>query len=149
MKLLSGIPAFVVLIAFCFFISAGAVFSASTSAGAVKLDARSMECIKCHEAAVTDNYVTLVGDTGGHDHPVGVDYVSLAGRNPTLMKPLELDPALQLVNGRISCVTCHVPYSESNHLKLAAKRKGMPAIPDPMLTVDNAMSGLCTSCHLK
>ncbi len=149
MKLLSGIPALAGIIALCFFISAGAVFSASSIAGSVKLDSRSKECIKCHKADVTDKHVSIIGDTGGHEHPVGVDYFSLALRNPTLMKPSELVPALTLVNGRISCITCHVPYDESNHLKLAAKRKRMPAIPDPMLTVDNTMSGLCTSCHLK
>lgn len=139
MKLQTGFYAFVLLTA----------FSALSVAGTVKLDLRSMECIKCHEAAITDTNVTLLGGPGGHDHPVGVDYVSLSRNNPTIVKPYDLDPALPLVNGRISCVTCHIPYNESNHLKLAAKRKGMPAIPDPMLTVDNSTSGLCISCHLK
>ena len=139
MKLLTGFYAFILLTA----------FPILSVAGSVKLDSRSKECIKCHKADVTDKHVSLIGDTGGHEHPMGVDYFSLALRNPTLVKPLELVPAVALVNGRISCITCHVSYDESNHLNLAAKRKGMPAIPDPMLTVDNSTSGLCISCHLK
>ncbi|GMR04625.1 MAG: hypothetical protein BMS9Abin23_0526 [Thermodesulfobacteriota bacterium] len=132
------------------FVYLGAVmsFPGPTSAADIVLDRASIECISCHEADVTAESVHVVGGPG-HDHPVGVDYVGLAARVPALVKPSELDPALRLVSGRISCVTCHVPYDKKNHLTLAAKRKEMPAIPDPMLNVDNSGSGLCMSCHLK
>ena len=130
------------------FLAAIALFTA-LPVRAASLDPESEECIKCHETTVGGSTTPLVCHEGGCDHPIGVDYVALASKNPALMDPARLDPGIRLFDGRIGCGTCHVPYDRTNHLKLAEKRKKMPAIPDPMLSVDNTGSGLCMACHLK
>jgi hypothetical protein len=85
------------------------------------------------------------------EHPMGVDYTELSRRNPSLIKPKALDKALRLVDGRISCVTCHVPYDRNNHLDLVQKRRAarLNGGPDPMLSIDNKGSRLCMGCHRK
>ncbi|MBI5641920.1 MAG: hypothetical protein HY954_00430 [Deltaproteobacteria bacterium] len=117
---------------------AGASFAASP------LDRESEECISCHET-VSDSQVCHSGDCG---HAVPSDYALAASKNRGLVRPSALIPAIRLVDNRIACVTCHVEYSKTGHLILAGQRK-QGAVPDPMLSVDNSQSKLCTSCHAK
>jgi len=107
-------------------------------AGPVPLDRDSTECLSCHGK-------TTSFDTANH-HPVGIDYMRV---RPGFKEPVSLDPAIRLINGRIGCATCHIPYGESNHRALAEKRSALPAIADPLLTVDNRKSQLCLACHSK
>ena len=139
MKLIKGI----------IFIAAALLLFTPLAARAVALDAESEECIKCHKTTVGGGTTSLVCHEGGCDHPIGVDYVALASKDPTLRDPSKLDPGIRLFDGKIGCGTCHVPYDRTNHLELSKKRSQMPAIPDPMLSVDNTGSGLCMACHLK
>ncbi len=111
------------------------------------LDRESLDCVNCHDAAVTPGDPFEVCHEEGCDHRIGIDYALAASRDRSLVPPARLNPAIKLVNNRISCVTCHVPYSADNHEVLAGKRKLIPQIPDPMLTVDNAGSALCRGCH--
>src|SRR5574337_204386 len=105
------------------------------------LDPASMECIDCH-AIVSMAVPNEVCHAGSCDHPIGVDYVLLSSQNPALVKPASLNPGVRLVGNKISCVTCHVPYSIDDHEALSQKRSLMPAIPDPMLSIDNTGSAL-------
>lgn len=113
------------------------------------VDKASLECIGCHDAAVSPADPMQVCHEAGCDHRIGVDYAAAASRDRSLAPLASLNPALKLVDNRMSCVTCHVPYSKDNHEALSARRALIPEIPDPMLSVDNAGSGLCLSCHLK
>lgn len=113
------------------------------------LDSESMECISCHETAFSDTFPIQACHQGGCDHPIGIDYAVLAMTNKGLVSPSILDPSVRLLNGKIGCTTCHVPYSQSDHQALSDKRIEIPAIPDPMLSVDNSGSMLCVSCHRK
>ncbi|MBI5588684.1 MAG: hypothetical protein HY889_10025 [Deltaproteobacteria bacterium] len=62
---------------------------------------------------------------------------------------MALNPAIKFSGNMIGCTTCHVPYTNQyEHKTLADKRKN-PSMPDPMLSVDNTESALCTACHLK
>ncbi len=112
------------------------------------LDPASMECIDCH-SIVSMAVPAEVCHAGGCDHPIGVDYALLSSQNPALVKPASLNPGVKLVGNKISCVTCHVPYSNADHEALSQKRSLMPAIPDPMLSIDNTASALCSACHAK
>ncbi len=113
------------------------------------LDSGSKQCIGCHSDAVGGTGASLV-HKGGLSHPVGVDYTGLSSKRPGLKPQEALDPAIKLVDGRIGCVTCHVPYSsETDHRRLAEKRRNSPSAPDPMLSVDNSGSRLCLACHDK
>lgn len=114
----------------------------SLSWAAASIDKASVECMECHEEV--EGTFQHTGDTG---HAVGVDYPLAASRNPGLVKQANLDPAIRLANNNISCVTCHKPYDEATHESLAAERASSAV--DPLLSVDNSKSGLCTACHAK
>lgn len=118
-------------------------------AQAPPIDKESLECISCHDAAVSPADPMQVCHEAGCEHRIGADYTVAASRDRSLAPLASLNPALRLVDNRMSCVTCHVPYSKDDHEALSARRALMPEISDPMLSVDNAGSGLCLSCHLK
>ncbi len=116
--------------------------------GGARLDPASNKCVRCHEGILSG---TMVSHLVAAEHPVGVDYAELSRINSSLVKPKALDKAIRLVDGRISCVTCHVPYDRNNHLDLVQKRRTarQSGGPDPMLSIDNAGSRLCMGCHRK
>lgn len=113
--------------------------------GAYALDPESDHCIRCHREQVPIQFCPLVDC----DHPIGIDYFAASAGNPSLRPPAALSPFIRLPGGRIGCPTCHVPYFPENHSLLAAQRPQYPAIPDPMLVIDNRLSQLCFSCHIK
>lgn len=112
----------------------------------VPLDAASAECVGCHQDAVTVNEPLQVCHQGNCDHPVGVSYVSFSSKNRGLIPPEGLIPEIKLVDGKISCLTCHIPYNAEHEEKAAFKGSFQP---DSLLSVDNTGSKLCTSCHRK
>ncbi len=115
--------------------------------GGAHLGPASTKCVGCHEGVLSGG---VVSHRGGTTHPVGVDYLELSRRNPSLVPPEKLNKAMPLEDGRIGCLTCHVPYDSKNHSELARKRAGMGFDePDPMLSVDNRGSALCMGCHRK
>jgi len=122
------------------------LFFSPLCANGAALDAATRQCIRCHAGEIKAG---IAFHSGGSDHPVGMDYASLAQKNPSLVQASKLNPRLRLENGKIGCLTCHVPYEKTNHRELSKKRGQMPAIPDPMLTIDNSISGLCMACHQK
>ncbi len=132
-----------------------ALFSAAVlmSAGATAeaLDPESIQCLSCHDGALaSDQNIMTVCSEPDCDHPIGVDYVTMASTNYGLRPPYMLDPAIRLIDGSsIGCGTCHVSYSVSNHSTLSALRTQYPTIPDAMLTMDNRVSELCLGCHYK
>ena len=102
--------------------------------GDLRLDPASKECVSCHEA---ERFIKSERAGPVHTpHIIGLDYRSASGRDPTLTRAALLDTALRLIDGKVSCITCHVEYLESAHT-------------GPMLTVDNSGSGLCRKCHKK
>ncbi len=119
------------------------------SARAQTLDRESIDCIGCHETAVSPEAPFLICHEAGCGHEIGLDYAAVAAADRTLAPPASLKDGIRLVDNRISCVTCHIPYSAENHEALSARRALIPEIPDPMLSVDNTASALCLACHLK
>lgn len=90
---------------------------------------RAARCMACHDgsAGAGVQFRMRAGSTPGFDHPVEVDYASAAARNRGL-RPAP-GPGTVLVDGRISCTTCHDGRS--------ALRASL-ARPQPEL---------CLSCH--
>ena len=72
-----------------------------------------------------------------------------AKRNPTLVPPASLDERLVLVNGNVSCITCHTEYDQETHKDFLKDRDKAEAKAYPMLRVDNTGSALCLKCHRK
>jgi predicted CXXCH cytochrome family protein len=78
------------------------------------------DCLACHDG-------TLAGSIGrGKDH---IDVAYLAGKDYNAV----IDRRIILVNGRVTCISCHNPYSTE------AYRLAMP----------NNRSRLCLECHRK
>ncbi len=133
-----------------FFGALFAFLSLCSVADALNIDAKSAECLKCHESMVDPEDPARVCHAAGCSHPVGLDYVAASSSNPGLMPASELGPAIKLVgkgNRYVGCTTCHVAYSKANHEALAAERA--KAAADPMLSTTNERSFLCLGCHLK
>jgi predicted CXXCH cytochrome family protein len=100
------------------------------------IDAYSMRCIECHEERLS-----LAGDgiraaygasngTGMMNHPIGSAYrwmVPNSGLHPASTLPEEVS----LPGGRLSCISCHRPYSQKH---------GVLVAQDPVL---------CFHCHDK
>ncbi|MBE9529493.1 MAG: hypothetical protein IME99_09680 [Proteobacteria bacterium] len=124
--------------------------SLSTAAEALDIDAKSAECIECHETTVDPANPARVCHAAGCNHPLGLDYVAASSANPGLTPASLLGPAIKLVgkgNRYVGCTTCHVAYSKANHETLAAERAEGGA--DPMLSTSNEGSFLCLGCHQK
>lgn len=131
-----GIFSFAILV----FVSDAQAMSRKT----VRLDSATKACMMCHKM-----------DTGKHfgpshtAHLVGMDYVSVAELDPTLVTAGRLDPRIKLVDGRISCITCHREYDAESHRVSDEDRNNADAPMYPFLRVDNRGSGLCLKCHKK
>lgn len=124
------------------------VFAAGPAGGT--MDAETIECLSCHSAELAKEAWQDIIAMPGHDHPIGDDYPALAAKNPGYRPASSLDPNIKLIDSKIGCRTCHVPYgNEETHKSLTGKRKQYPAIPDPMLNMDNRKNELCGACHVK
>ncbi len=107
------------------------------------VDFVSAVCISCHDGMVSANVHFKVWDrndrgaTMNGSHPIGQNYEEIQLHNYRMFAPVDkVQATLKLVNGRVSCVTCHDVFNPNNtdNLKLA---------------VDNRGSKLCFTCHLK
>ncbi len=109
-----------------------------------RLDDATRGCIKCHKMDVGKHF-----GPAHTVHIVGIDYVEAARRSPSLVSAGSLDPRLKLVDGRVSCITCHTEYVQESHTESYMERDNPEATRYPMLRVDNSGSGLCLKCHRK
>ena len=101
------------------------------------IDSVSLECIICHDGVTASEVSISLSDTGvlnhqsGSDHPIGTDYVKYADFNTSYAPANTLPPEVLLVDGKVGCPTCHVPYDEV-HGALVITQEG---------------SKLCFTCH--
>jgi predicted CXXCH cytochrome family protein len=70
-------------------------------------------CTGCHPKSADE-----IGRSGGSpaahaNHPVDVPYPR---ENPDFVPTAELDPKLRLVDGKLSCITCHSPRAANRAL---------------------------------
>jgi predicted CXXCH cytochrome family protein len=96
----------------------------------------SRTCLTCHDGAiaatVTNHLAGAAGAQIGAGHPVGVSYSIAFLRKPSrLQHPAMLDKRINLVDGKVQCVSCHDLSSTSK----------------AMLVMPNRSSALCSSCH--
>ncbi|HLB80279.1 MAG TPA: cytochrome c3 family protein [Dongiaceae bacterium] len=97
------------------------------------IDAYSLRCMSCHDdqAAGDTRVAAAAGATlaaESDNHPVGVKYDE-AARFGGYVPTAEAAAEVFLPDGRIGCVSCHVPY---------ARAHGQPP---------QTRSGLCFACH--
>lgn len=106
-----------------------------------EIDKASADCLECHDDTVSRHerkrIVTGIWDHGidGFSHPIGVRYPD--SKSPLSRKKFtevtEIPPQIKLIDGKISCITCHDPYSTE---------KGQ-------LVISNKRGALCLACHIR
>jgi predicted CXXCH cytochrome family protein len=104
------------------------------------LDSFSAGCLSCHDGKSASNVrATVINNPDRKSvmkmisakHPIGMDYEKYTEINKSLKSLDEMGQSLNLVEGRVSCITCHDPLnSNQNHL-----------------TVSKNGNDLCSSCH--
>jgi predicted CXXCH cytochrome family protein len=97
----------------------------------------SSACLSCHDGTVAGNAMPLPLSETNYDqhfgHPVQVSYEQAYARQPRVyVAPGALDARLQLVDGKVQCVTCHTTSESGIWVKVS---------------LDNR--DLCLGCHLK
>jgi predicted CXXCH cytochrome family protein len=117
-------------------------FKPDTSAMRRQIDPVSRDCLSCHDGSIAKLSAVSVGswthttNLRGYNagiHPIGIDYEESRRRHGGLKAVFAIDKRIKLVEGKVSCASCHDPYSD---------RKGR-------LVMDNRGSRLCLGCHLK
>lgn len=115
-------------------------YRAGKEAG-LRIDSVSRTCLSCHDGSIAVADTVTVGmwehgvpfgrfDPRG-SHPIGVDYLRAFAKNRGLRPMGALNPAIKLVNGKVSCISCHDLYSKEPH----------------KLVMSNSGSRLCLACH--
>lgn len=94
--------------------------------GTVGIDPFSRQCLGCH---TEHGGGRSLGQSGGN-HPIGIPYKNIINAG-LLRQKQQLDKAILLPEGKVSCVSCHNGYS---------KQHGA-------LVKSNHKSALCFACH--
>ncbi|MDH4161903.1 MAG: cytochrome c3 family protein [Nitrospirota bacterium] len=106
----------------------------------VRTDRVSSFCMECHDGTTGQLVAVKNGScrrVSGADspqdrsHPVGINYRAAMAKRGGLHAPEEIVAKIKLVNGRVSCISCHDLYSRNSKL--------LAATP----------TNLCTTCHDK
>ncbi|MBI5492230.1 MAG: hypothetical protein HY893_04770 [Deltaproteobacteria bacterium] len=127
------------------------LFIPSLARATLTFDSQTSECLSCHKEISVDE--SRFCAQLNCDHPFAVDYAAISEKNRGLFPPDELPPEIGLMEGRLmGCPTCHVRFTEADHLALSSERKiwrlDQQGSPDPMLVMDNRRNQLCVSCHV-
>jgi predicted CXXCH cytochrome family protein len=89
-------------------------------------------CLACHDGSIASGQMARAHEGGSGAHPVDVDYhLSHARRPDAFHAPAALPANLRLVDGKVTCTTCH-DGSSSERGKPAVTMRG---------------SAMCFSCH--
>ncbi len=103
-------------------------------------------CISCHDGSVSGNQVM--------SHPVGIDYRRIAAQRPNDYHPVSwVETSIPLVDGRVSCISCHQLKRRAGGMQPVALVTGRNT-PDVCLStrlLHRAPDGrsACLACHIK
>ena len=119
-------------------------FFALDNAGPI--DSVSAECLSCHDGSMgkaapvkaglwqhSDPLMGLGPQSYTGVHPVGIDYEESRMDHDDLKPSSMIPKKIKLVNGKVSCISCHDPYSNNRAQLISTNRNGE----------------LCLGCHDK
>jgi hypothetical protein len=135
----------------------------------ISLDVASDECVQCHNGRDSGHIVVksarsamqFTASGRQSNHPVGMNYDQFVSDQPSSYSPRsELDPNIFFANGKVVCLSCHLPKGKAKNaghradsdLGLARVSYPSPSIRDSCtarktLTVGPRTTDLCLSCH--
>lgn len=131
-----------------------------TATKPVTIDGVSQQCMSCHNGSL-GSHIQIKDATrpmqfssfGSRAHPVGMQYVNYAAQRPhSFRERATLNPQIQLIDGRVGCLSCH--KVKQNKVLATAKQNTTDATintctPSKTLTVGPRYTDLCLSCHIK
>lgn len=96
------------------------------------IDRESRTCLSCHDdiGASISTGSTSRGRKMAN-HPIGMDYMSIALRNRSYKNVSNSNSGIRLFNGKVGCGSCHSLYADT----------------DSHLIADHKDSTLCRKCH--
>jgi len=117
------------------------------------------ECLGCHNGSTARHVNARAAGTvtPSHgfrtgDHPVGMIYEESVRKDPQSYRPATtLHPNIRLVDGRVTCISCHKVRNEA----LAANEAGSTRTANPRCTATKETTmgpgdkELCLACHVK
>ena len=132
---------------------------AADGATAWRLDDGTVSCMSCHDGSVASHVTAKsagspiqIAGFQTTNHPVGMRYSKHAARDPGgYRSPAVLDDRIVLVDGVVSCVSCHA-LREPGEPDLSggsdwSDKYGCTA--SGKLTLGRKTSDLCLTCHIK
>ena len=123
----------------------------------IKLDESALRCMSCHDGATASDVTAVNGSapfqiSGMIDanHPVSMDYNENVFRKPQSYKSsATLNPDIVLVDGKVSCVSCHQLKTNKAEQIVTAQIELSNCSVSNVLTVGPNKTDLCLSCHIK
>lgn len=125
------------------------------------LDKVAGECLACHNGSnakhVNARAAGTVAPSHGFrtgDHPVGMIYDESVRKDPQGYRPATaLHPNIRLVDGRVTCISCHKVKNETVALNetwsSAQPAKPQCTVTKELTTGHSRNKDLCLACHMK
>jgi hypothetical protein len=124
--------------------------------GSVAADELASQCLGCHEGRKSMNRGAGRGPGVGpaaSSHPIGMHYDQLARRKPQEYRPAtSLHPNIKLIDGKMSCVSCHALKSDRHDAAAAtpvAFNQDAGCLATKALSMGPRDKELCLGCHIK
>lgn len=123
----------------------------------IQLDSFARGCMECHNGDAA-SHITVksanapmqISGMMNVNHPVGMNYNEHASRKPRgYQSSASLDPNILLVDGRVSCVSCHQLKVDEPQQMASAQIGNSNCSSSSQLTVGPKETDLCLSCHIK
>lgn len=127
----------------------------------LQLDAIAQACLQCHDGSHASHvYVRQAGTampirgTQTLNHPIGMAYDQSALNKPHSYRSRALlHPGIQLVDGQVTCISCHQTKISTASLPTKVAQLDLPRGTNcnatKELTVGRRDKELCLACHIK
>lgn len=129
------------------------------------VDRIASDCLGCHDGSMPASEIVrnargagTIASThdfrGDDDHPVGILYVESIRKDPGGYRPpAALNPKIRLVDGRMTCITCHQVKNEIlafNETSSSAQAMKPQCTATREITMGSLRDDkLCLACHVK
>jgi hypothetical protein len=126
----------------------------------IRLDEVAERCVHCHDG-IQATHIAVKGaeapmqirGSQSINHPVGMPYDRYAQKDPKGYRPRNaLQSSIQLVDGKVTCISCHTLKKEEGAGQVAshnARTGAGSCLASGVLTAGPKQGDLCRCCHIK